>query len=97
MLLLLIPFSDFFQFSVSMTDMSTDQTCNLCDPVSMAMHAGCRCRGTQAEGGYTIQNHSVLCEGDNGGRGLSSLNPEALLLMSSFTETYIQCRLIQKD
>lgn len=55
----------------------------------MAMHAGCRCSGTQAEGGYSVQSYSLLCEGDNSGWGVSSLNPEALHLISSATETYI--------
>lgn len=54
----------------------------------MAMHAGCRCSGTQAEGGYSIQSLSLLCEGDNSGWGVDSLNPEALHLISSATETY---------
>lgn len=55
----------------------------------MAMHAGCRCSGTQAEGGYSIQNHSLLRKGDNSGRGVSFLNPEGLQRISSATKLYI--------
>lgn len=63
----------------------------------MAMHAGCRCSGTEAEGGYSIQSYSLLCEGDNSGWGVSSLNPEAMHLISSASETCIQYQLIRED
>lgn len=54
------------------------------------------CSGTQAEGGYSIQNHDVLWEEDNSGRGLGSVNPEALHLISSTTERHARCQLIQE-
>ena len=38
---------------------------------------------TLAEGGYSIQNCSLLCEGDKSGEGVGSLNPEDLHLISS--------------
>lgn len=75
-------------FSAWLTSAQT-KTYNLCDPVSMAMHAGCCCSGTQAEGGYSIQNPSLLCKADNSGREVAFLNPEALHVISCATKLYI--------
>lgn len=97
MLLLLFLLLTSSSFQCAWLTSAQTKTYNLCDPVSMAMHAGCRCSGTEAEGGYSIQSYSLLREGDNSGWGVSSLNPEAMHLISSASETCIQYQLIRED